>query len=38
MGMKRIPAAYRKGLADALFSKTQQRVLGVLFGNPDRSF
>lgn len=25
-------------LADALFSKAQQRVLGVLFGNPDRSF
>lgn len=25
-------------LADALFSKVQQRVLGVLFGNPDRSF
>jgi predicted nucleotidyltransferase len=43
MGTKkeaRIPA--RKpvavGLADALFSKVQQRVLGVLFGNPDRSF
>ena len=27
-----------EGLAGALFSKTQQRVLGVLFGNPDRSF
>jgi predicted nucleotidyltransferase len=26
------------GLADALFTKVQQRVLGVLFGNPDRSF
>jgi predicted nucleotidyltransferase len=26
------------GLADALFSKVQQRVLGVLFGNPGRSF
>lgn len=25
-------------LADALFSKTQQRVLGLLFGQPDRSF
>ncbi|MES2295577.1 MAG: nucleotidyltransferase domain-containing protein [Pseudomonadota bacterium] len=24
--------------ADALFTKTQQRVLGVLFGQPDRSF
>jgi hypothetical protein len=26
------------GLADALFAKVQQRVLGVLFGNPGRSF
>jgi predicted nucleotidyltransferase len=26
------------GLADALFSNTQQRVLGLLFGQPDRSF
>jgi predicted nucleotidyltransferase len=26
------------GLADALFSKTQQRVLGLLFGQPERSF
>jgi predicted nucleotidyltransferase len=26
------------GLSDALFTKTQQRVLGLLFGNPDRSF
>lgn len=26
------------GLADALFSKTKQRVLGVLFGDPGRSF
>jgi predicted nucleotidyltransferase len=25
-------------LADALFAKAQQRVLGVLFGNPSRSF
>jgi predicted nucleotidyltransferase len=25
-------------LADALFTKTQQRVLGLLFGNPGRSF
>lgn len=24
--------------ADALFTKTQQRVLGLLFGQPDRSF
>jgi predicted nucleotidyltransferase len=28
----------RKGLADALFSTTQQRVLGLLFGQPERSF
>lgn len=26
------------GLADALFTKVQQRVLAVLFGHPDRSF
>ena len=26
------------GVADALFSKVQQRVLGVLFGSPERSF
>ena len=26
------------GLGDALFTKTQQRVLAVLFGAPDRSF
>jgi len=28
----------RKSLADALLTKTQQRVLGVLFGQPERSF
>ena len=28
----------RKSLADALLTKTQQRVLGVLFGEPERSF
>src|SRR5688572_15254176 len=27
----------RQSLADALFTKTQQRVLRVLFGQPDRS-
>jgi predicted nucleotidyltransferase len=27
-----------KGLADALFSTTQQRVLGLLFGQPERSY
>lgn len=25
-------------MADALFSRTQQRVLGYLFGQPERSF
>ncbi len=28
----------KPGLGDVLFTKTQQRVLGLLFGNPDRSF
>jgi hypothetical protein len=28
----------RNSLADALFTKTQQRVLRVLFGQPERSF
>src|SRR5262245_57107751 len=28
----------RKSLADAVFTKTQQRVMRVLFGQPDRSF
>src|SRR5256885_17251804 len=28
----------RRGLADALFTKTQQRVMRVLFGQPERSF
>lgn len=28
----------RTGLADALFSATQQRVLALLFGQPERSF
>lgn len=26
------------GLGAALFSKTQQRILGLLFGHPDRSY
>lgn len=36
----RLPAAApaRPGVADALFSATQQRVLGLLFGQPQRSF
>jgi len=28
----------KEGLSEALFSKTQRGVLGLLFGNPDRSF
>ena len=32
MGMK------KTGLSEALFTKTQRRVLGLLFGNPDRSY
>ncbi len=31
-------SARRVSLADALFSGTRQRVLGVLFGQPERSF
>jgi predicted nucleotidyltransferase len=43
MGMKRASRKRRlvkpaPGLADALFAKVQQRVLGVLFGNPHRTF
>lgn len=38
LGAKTSPGrSHRKSLADALFTKTQQRVLGVLFGQPDRS-
>jgi predicted nucleotidyltransferase len=43
MGMKSTVRKHRPrtpsaGLASALFAKVQQRVLGVLFGNPRRSF
>lgn len=42
MGIKKrqteTPAILAIGTADALFSKVRQRVLGVLFGNPARSF
>lgn len=37
MGTKRIGAA-AGGLAGALFTPVQQRVLGLLFGQPERSF
>jgi predicted nucleotidyltransferase len=36
--VRKRPASGRKSLADALFTRTQQRVFGVLFGQPDRSF
>lgn len=32
------PKADRKNLSDALFSNVQQRVLGLIFGQPKRSF
>ena len=38
LGAKAVQPSRRKSLADALFTKTQQRVLGVLFGQPERSF
>jgi len=41
MGMKRNPGVgptQPVSVADALFTKGQQRVLGMLFGNPGRSF
>lgn len=41
MGIKKTDRAKESthvGVADALFTKVQQRVLAVLFGNPGRSF
>ncbi|MEO7941631.1 MAG: nucleotidyltransferase domain-containing protein [Burkholderiaceae bacterium] len=38
MGTKPSTLTPRSGLADALFSGTKQRVLGLLFGQPSRSF
>jgi predicted nucleotidyltransferase len=38
LGKARVGRSLRKSLADALFTKTQQRVLGVFFGQPERSF
>ncbi len=32
------PTSSARGLADALFTTTQQRVFGLIFGLPDRSF
>jgi predicted nucleotidyltransferase len=36
--IKKSGSIRRSSLADALLTKTQQRVLGVLFGDPERSF
>ena len=33
-----VRSARHSSLADALFTNTQQRVLGLLFGQPDRSY
>ncbi|MES2603640.1 MAG: transcriptional regulator [Pseudomonadota bacterium] len=42
MGIKRTntesPPPHRTSLSDALFTRTQQKVLGLLFGQPNRSF
>ena len=38
MGDMKAVAATPTGLADALFTQTQARVLGILFGQPQRSF
>ncbi len=38
MGIKRSGPSHRTGLAAALFSGTRQRLLGLLFGQPSRSF
>lgn len=38
MGMKAKKSSMQTSLADALFSGTQQRVLGLIFGQPERSF
>lgn len=38
MGITNAAPRTHRGLADALFPGTKQRVLGLLFGQPDRSF
>ena len=40
LGMKRakVKPGAKEGLLDPIFTKTQQRVLGALFGHPERSF
>lgn len=36
--MKKTRTAPAKGIADALFSRTQQRVFSLVFGQPERAF
>jgi predicted nucleotidyltransferase len=38
MGTRRRQAPLQTSLAEALFTSTQQRVLGLIFGQPERSF
>ena len=38
LGTRRPARRRPHSLSDALFSKTQQRILGLLFGQPDRTF
>ena len=38
MGKMKLAVTSPTGLADALFTQTQARVLGILFGQPQRSF
>src|SRR5260370_23555768 len=38
MGTVSMQQPQRTSIADALFSRTRQRVLGILFGQPERSF
>src|SRR3954452_11180558 len=38
MGTSTRPSSRSGGLADALFTRTQQRVLSLIFGQPDRVF
>lgn len=38
MGTNKVHSSPPPSLADALFPKVRQRVLGVLYGNPGRSF
>lgn len=37
-GATRTPTERTLALSDALFTKVRQRILGIIFGNPERSF